>query len=133
MGIKFLERWSPEYALHNAVEDMEKEGLDGLKKHLTKNALESVESLESLSSKTGVNLITSALTGEDATSTLLDKLSECDWDLKEFMKGSQTSKAIVEFDYQDKLVGTVELTMIKEGKIWKIDNLSKPRFSKVDL
>jgi hypothetical protein len=78
-------------------------------------------------------LITSALTGEDATSTLLDKLSECDWDPKEFMKGSQTSKAIVEFDYQDRLVGTVELTMIKEGKIWKIDNLSKPRFSKVDL
>lgn len=49
------------------------------------------------------------------------------------MKGSETSKAIVGFNYVDKMVGTVEMAMIKEDKIWKIDNLSMPKFDKFAL
>ena len=39
MAISLFERWSPEYALNNAFDDMHESGLDGLKKHLTSNAL----------------------------------------------------------------------------------------------
>lgn len=92
-----------------------------------------LESFESLSSNSGIDLLTSALIGGNAMSVLLDKLSECTWTVKDLMKGSETSKAIVGFDYEDKLVGTIELDMIKEGKIWKIDNLSKPKFEKFDF
>ena len=49
------------------------------------------------------------------------------------MKGSETSKAIVGFNYEDKMVGTIELTMIKEDKIWKIDSLAMPKFDKFAL
>ena len=48
-------------------------------------------------------------------------------------KGSESSKAVVGFDYQGKMTGTVEMTMIKEDKIWKIDSLSSPSFDKVNL
>lgn len=47
MAITLFERWSPEYALNNAFEDMRLSGIDGLKKHLTENALKKVESIES--------------------------------------------------------------------------------------
>ena len=133
MGITLFERWSPEYALNNTFDDMRESGLDGLKKHLTTNALKTVESFESISSMPEVNLFATAFLGNNAVSFLLDKLSECDWTVKELMKGSETSKAVVGFNYQDKMVGTVELKMIKEGKIWKVDSMEMPVFDKFTL
>ena len=49
------------------------------------------------------------------------------------MKGSETSKAVVGFEYQDIMAGTIELTMIKEESIWKIDSLAMPKFEKFTL
>lgn len=69
----------------------------------------------------------------NAVSVFLDKLSECKWTTKEVMKGSQTSKAIVGFNYDDKMVGTIEMKLIKEEKVWKIDDLGLPKFDKLVL
>ena len=48
-------------------------------------------------------------------------------------KGSDTAKAVVGFDYQDKMTGSIEMDMIKEGDVWKIDGLSSPKFEKFTL
>ena len=112
---------------------MRESGLDGLKKHLTAKALKTVEGFETLSSNPGVSLLTSALMGGDAVSVFLAKLSECDWIIKDVMKGTETSKAIVGFNYVDKMVGTIEMAMIKEDKLWKIDDLNMPKFEKFTL
>ena len=69
--------------------------------------------------------------GGDAVSVFLAKLSECDWTIKDVMKGTETSKAIVGFNYVDKMVGTIEMAMIKEDKLWKIDDLNMPKFEKL--
>ena len=133
MGITLFERWSPEYALNNAFDDMRASGVDGLKKHLTSKALKTVEGFESLTGRPEVSLFTSALLGGDAVNLLLGRLSECDWTIKEVMKGNETSKAVVGFDYHDLMVGTIELNMIKEDSIWKIDGLGVPKFDKISL
>ncbi|MBR2793187.1 MAG: hypothetical protein IKE16_00965 [Solobacterium sp.] len=133
MGITLFERWSPEYALNNAFEDMRKSGVDGLKKHLTSNALKNLNTIESIASRPEVSLLTTAFMGGNAVKVLLDKLSECEWTIKEMMKGSENSKAIVKFDYQDKMVGTIDMNMIREDKIWKIDGLEIPKFDKFTL
>ena len=133
MGITLFERWSPEYALNNAFEDMRKSGVDGLKKHLTSNALKNLNTIESIAGRPEVSLLTTAFIGGNAVKVLLDKLSECEWTIKEMMKGSENSKAIVKFDYQDKMVGTIDMNMIREEKIWKIDGLEIPKFDKFTL
>ena len=133
MAFTLFERWSPEYALNNAFEDMNRSGLDGLKKHLTSNAFKSIQSLEAISNRPEISLFTTAFLGGSAVSVLLDKLSECEWTIVEVMKGSESSKAIIGFDYQDKMTGTIELTMIKESKKWKIDSLAMPKFDKIAL
>lgn len=133
MAITLFERWSPEYAFNNAFDDMRASGLEGLKKHLTSNALKTVESVESISGRPEIALFTSALLGGNAVNVLLAKLSECDWTIKDVMKGSETSKAIVGFNYDEKMVGTIELGMIKEDKIWKIDSLAMPKIDKFTL
>ena len=131
MGVTLFERWSPEYALNNAFDDIRKSGVDGLKKHLTANALKTVEGFETISGFTSG--FTTAFLGGNAVNVLLEKLSECEWTIKDVMKGSETSKAIIGFNYEDKMVGTIELTMIKEEKIWKIDSLAVPKFDKFAL
>lgn len=128
-----FEHWSPEYALNKAFDDMKESGLDGLKKHLTANALKNVQSIESISERPEISLFTKAFMGGNAASFLLDKLSECDWTIKDVMKGSESSKAIIGFAYQDIMAGTIELKMIKEDKIWKIDSLAMPKFDKFSL
>ena len=133
MGITLFERWSPEYALNNAFEDMRESGVDGLKKHLTSNALKNLNTIESIAGRPEVSLLTTAFMGGNAVKVLLDKLSECEWTIKEMMKGSENSKAIVKFDYQDKMVGTIDMNMIREDKIWKIDGLEIPKFDKFTL
>ena len=133
MAINLFERWSPETALNNTFADMKKSGLEGLKKHLTANALKTIQRIESISSMAEVALFSKAFLGDNAVNVLLEKLSECDWSIKDVMKGSGSSKAIVGFDYQDKMKGTIELTMIKEDKIWKIDSLAMPKFEKFTL
>ena len=131
MAFTVFERWSPEFALNNAFSDMRESGLDGLKKHLTAKALKTVEGFETLSSNPGVSLLTSALMGGDAVSVFLAKLSECDWIIKDV--SAETSKAIVGFNYEGKMVGTIEMAMIKEDKLWKIDDLNMPKFEKFTL
>ena len=133
MAITLFERWSPEYALNNTFDDLRKSGLDGLKKHLTSNALKSVQSFESLTGKPEISLFTTALLGGNAVNVLLEKISECEWTIKDVMKGNETSKAVVGFNYQDMMVGTIELTMIKEEKTWKIDSLALPVFDKFTM
>jgi hypothetical protein len=133
MAITLFERWSPEYALNNTFDDMRASGVDGLKKHLTANALKVVNGFESISGNPGVSLLSATLLGGDAMSLLLGRLSECDWTIREVMKGKETSKAVVGFDYHDMMVGSIELNMIKEDSIWKIDGLSAPKFEKINL
>ena len=133
MAITLFERWSPEYALNNAFDDMRASGLDGLKKHLTSNALKTVQGFEALTGRPEIALFTTALLGGDAVNLLLGRLSECDWTIRDVMKGSETSKAVVGFDYHDMMVGTIELNMIKEDSIWKIDGLGVPQFEKLNL
>ena len=133
MSLSLFERWSPEYALSCAFEDMNEKGLEGLKRHLTEKALKTVEGFESLSSNTGIDMITNALVGGNAVSTLLEKLNECDWTIEDVMKGKETSKAIVGFSCEDVMTGTIEMELIKEEKIWKIDDLKLPKFESFNL
>ncbi|MBO7374019.1 MAG: hypothetical protein J6U19_07260 [Oscillospiraceae bacterium] len=133
MAISLFERWSPEYALNNAFDDMHESGLDGLKKHLTSNALKIVQGFETLTGRPEVALFTTALLGNNAVNVLLAKLSECEWTIKDVMKGTETSKAVIGFNYQDMMTGSIELTMIKEDKTWKIDSLALPVFDKFTL
>ena len=133
MAFSLFERWSPEYALNNAFHDMHESGLEGLKKHLTSNALKTVESIETISGRPEIALITSAIVGSNPVNFLLGKLSECDWTIKDVMKGSEKSKAVVGFKYKENLEGTIDLDMIREDKVWKIDSLASPHFDKVSL
>ena len=47
------------------------------------------------------------------------------------MKGSESSKGIIGFDYQGSMTGSIELMLIKADKYWKIDAVGMPKFDKL--
>ena len=52
------------------------------------------------------------------------------------LKGTESAKGIVGFKYiteEDDIEGTIELTMIKEEKEWKIDGVEMPAFEKFEM
>ena len=130
MAFGFMKRISPEYVVENAIKDMKTAGLEGLKPYLTENAEKKVETIRSVSN--GVSLIT----GSNKVSVLLDKLSECEWTVRDLLKGSESAKAVLGFVYvngADEIQGILQLTMIKEEKEWRIDGVDTPKFEKFSI
>ena len=127
MSFNLLRRWSPEYALNEAYADVKEEGMKGLKKHLTANALKTIENVESIG-----NLGT-LIMGSNPTTLLLNKMSEFEYTVKEILKSSESARCVLDFYYKDSVSGTIEIKMIKEEKEWKIDNLGNPHFDKFEL
>ena len=104
--------------------------MEGLKPYLTEKAEKRVDTIKLVSS--GVDLFT----GGSMASLLLNKLSDCDWRVIDITKGSESAKGIVGFSFEngeETVTGTVELTLIKEGKEWRIDGVEMPKFDKVTL
>ena len=127
MAFTFMKKISPEYVIENAIKDVRTSGIEGLKPYLTENAEMKVEKVRSISS--GVDI----LTGSNRISLLINRLADCEWTVIDILKGSESAKGIVGFRYiteEDDIEGSVELTMIKEDKEWKIDGVEMPKFEK---
>ena len=139
MALGILKKVSPEYVLGKAFLDIKKSGIDGLKPYLTAEAKKKVEVVQggmSLINTVGKLVGSSDDSKEDsnkAVNFLMEKMSEFDFSYKNMIKDSDTAKAVIEFEYPEVMVGTVDIHMIKQDKEWKIDNLSMPHFDKFSL
>ena len=127
MAIGFMKRISPEYVLKNAIKDIKEMGFDGLKPYLTVEGYRKAENLLSLSG--GIDMFT-AMAFMFQPNAGGYTLKECDYTVKDLLKGSNSAKAIVAFEHKDGTKGTIELTMIKENKEWKIDDMDMPKLEK---
>ena len=130
MAFGFMKRISPEYVVEHAIEDMRTSGLEGLKPYLTDNAEKNVNTIISVSS--GVSLFM----GTNQVSYLFERLSDFDWTVVDIMKGTESAKAILGFAFgngTDEIEGTLQLTLIKEDKEWRIDGVDTPKFTKFSV
>lgn len=127
MALGFMKKISPEYVVEHAITDMKTSGLDGLKPYLTDKAKKNVETIISVSN--GVSLFM----GSNKVSILFDRLAECNWTVVDLLKGSESAKAVLGFSINngtDEIEGTIQLTLIKEEKEWRIDGVDMPQFTK---
>ena len=127
MSFNLFRRWSPEYALNETYAYIKEEGMKGLKKHLTENALKTIESVESIGN------LSSLIVGSDPTKLLISKMAEFEYVVNDVLKGSDSARCIVAFNYKDSVEGTIEIQMIKEEKEWRVDALKNPQFDKLEL
>ena len=63
----------------------------------------------------------------------MNRSAECEWTVEDILKGSESAKAVLGFaisNGKDDIKGTLQLTMIKEDKEWKIDGVDTPKFER---
>lgn len=132
-GFAFYKVSTPEYALAQTIMDVDSSGISGLKKHLTADALEKVESVEEWTDTPVVSSVLTMMTQESAISFLKSKMALIEWDVEDVLKGRNRANVAVGFNYKENIVGTIEITMIKENHAWKISGFNAPQFSKLSF
>lgn len=136
-GIFFV--GTPEYALWRMASDVKEDGLNGLRPYLTENAEKTLDSITAISQNkvvkilAGLLMLYGKLSDTDYAGILKSEIKSVKWSLKDVEKDKTQASVTLGFDYEQKLVGTVSLTMAKIQGDWKIDSISIPRFQKIDL
>lgn len=118
---------SPESTLKRAFKDLRSEGIEGVKKHLTANALQKLNDIQAWTEYPLFDIITKAVSGSSKEALIKQKIAECDWTIVEILKNKNQAKGVVRFEHADGFSGTVDVVLIKENYSWKIDSLNSPK------
>lgn len=120
---------TPEFALRQIMTEINSSGMSGLYPHLTRNARSAVDTAASFTqdNKTLSSLI--SLAGQGLyVNVLKSEIQNIHWSVADIMRGKENSSAILSFNYEDKLIGTIDLLMVRENGSWKIDGIGFPSF-----
>lgn len=123
--IGYIQMHTPEYALYQMVKDMQKDGYEGLQKHLTSEA---DEKLDSLLNNTLSQAVMSFMGQGDQINEFIDRIQELDWEMDDMLKGKKRAEAYMSFSGPDDLNGTMKVSMVREDHDWKISGISDLTF-----
>ena len=94
---------SPEGTLKQAFKALKSEGIEGVKKYLTANALKNLNNIQAWTDYPLFDILTSAVSGSSKDALIKEKIAECDWSIVDVLKGKE------------------------EDFSWKIDSLNSPK------
>lgn len=123
---------SPQYALKIMIDEVTEFGLEGLMPHLTGEARDVIDSVAQVSDNTILNTIMDTLNIDNYVGTLKSKISEIDWSIGNILRNKERANVYLNFNYDNKLVGEIELDMIREDGEWKISAVGFPVFDEIN-
>lgn len=123
---------TPEYALKSIIEDVNDSGMEGLEPHLTGKAKETLDMVASVTESDLFSKIMGFINQNDYIGVLKSEIQEIQWGVDDVLKSKENAAVILSFNYEDKLIGTIEISMIKEEGQWKIDGIEFPKFTEVN-
>lgn len=123
---------TPEYALKTMIDDVNTSGMEGLEPHLTGNAKKTLDTVSSVTSSDLFNTIMGIINQNDYVGVLKSELQEIHWGVDDVLKSNENAAVILSFNYEDKLIGTIEISMIREDGDWKIDGIGFPEFTEIN-
>lgn len=126
-------RNSPLYALQSMLDDLEKDGIDGLRPYLTEDAQKTYDSFVEVSENPIVKQILKWMDLEDGVDAFKNKSADIEWEFVDILTSSQRADVYVRFNYQGDVKGMLELRMIKEEGEWKIDGFGIPEIENFEL
>ena len=121
---------SPEYALMQIGKDIEKMGIEGLYTHLTAEGQQMFDNIGKVTDNQIVGALVGLLGLEDDIAIFKENLDNMKWEVEDIMKGENNTRVILDFEYNEEVEGSVEISMIKQEKKWKIDGFEMPQFDK---
>lgn len=132
-GYVLYQTTTPQYELARTIADVKAAGIDGLEEHLTDEAWDTVQKAVELAENPLAAGIMSMVTQNNSLSVLESKLSETNWTLEDILTGENRADVVIGFNYEDKIIGTIDMAMIRIDREWKIDGLSMPSFEKFEI
>lgn len=123
---------TPEYALMEIIEDVNASGIDGLRPHLTEDAQKAVDTVSSVTESKFVSSIMWLFNKDDYVSVLKSEIQNIQWEVEDIMKSNENTAVILAFNYDNRLVGTIEISMIRSKDGWKIDIIKFPEFDEMN-
>lgn len=123
---------TPEYALKSIIEDVNDSGMEGLNPHLTEKASEMLDTVSSITESDLFSTIMGFINQNDYISVLKTEIPKIQWGVDDVLKSKENAAVILSFNYEDKLIGTIDISMIREEGNWKIDSIEFPEFTKVN-
>lgn len=123
---------TPEYALKSIIEDINNSGIEGLNPHLTGRAKETLDTVSFVTESDLFSTIMGFINQNNYTSVLKSEIQEIQWEVHDVLKSKENAAVILSFNYEDKLIGTIEISMIREEGEWKIESIEFPEFTDVN-
>lgn len=123
---------TPEYALKEMIDDVNASGMDGLYPHLTGEARATIDAVSSVTENNIFNTIVGFIGQSEYVGVLKSEIQEIEWEVDDVLKSKDNASVILSFNYDDKLIGTIELSMVRDDGEWKIDGLEFPEFDKIN-
>lgn len=126
---------TPHYALYQMSRDIKVSGIEGLKPYLAGDAKTTVDTIQAIAENDLLQSITSLFgNGEnDYLSILKSRVGEIKWSLDQLERTGDTAALTLRFDYDGKLVGTIDMSMEKLDGDWKITKIDMPKFTTIKL
>ena len=123
---------TPEYALKSIIDDVNDSGMEGLTPHLTSKAKKTLDAVSSVTENSLFNAIMGLINQNDYIGVLKSEIQEIQWEVDDVLKSKQNAAVILSFNYEDKLIGTIKISMIREEGEWKVDGIEFPEFTEVN-
>lgn len=130
VGVYFIH--TPEYTLVKIIKDVNESGIDGLQSYLTEEAQKTVDMVSAITESEFTSSIMGLFNKNDYISILKSEIQEIQWDIEDIMKSNKNAIVILAFNYDSRLIGTIEIFMIHGEDGWKIDSLGFPKFDQVN-
>lgn len=122
----------PEYALKKMIDDVNTSGMDGLYPHLTSKARTIIDGVSSITDNNIFNIFTGFVNRSKYVEVLKSEIQDVKWSISDVLTSNENAKIILSFDYDDKLIGSIEVSMVREDGKWKINGLNSPKFNKIN-
>lgn len=123
---------TPEYALKEMIDDVNASGMDGLYPHLTGEAKTTIDAVSSVTENNIFNTIVGFIGQSEYVGVLKSEIQEIEWEVDDVLKSKKNAAVVLSFNYEDKLIGTIEISMIREEGEWKVDSIEFPEFTEVN-
>ena len=116
---------SPEKALKEMGEQVEKSGFEALLPKLTGKAEAKISPIVNFVNTQAVQSIFIFTSIDEYAGLLIDQASAVDWSLESMdKKNSKRAIAVIEFDYANSICGTFQMELLKVDGEWMINDFS---------
>lgn len=118
--------FAPQLTVRIAISDIKRNGTESVEKYLAQDAKKVFRTAEVIGDLTKLGDLASFLGDLGAVKTIVDQFSSIDFTIEETLVGLNHTYVVLKCSYQNILSGNIQLVMVREGVLWKLQTLGIP-------